>query len=1109
MTTRISHFARRRLPVRSRLSLVTNGLLVALLLGLSVAPATGLGGMPPAQDVEVEEDDPNEIVDPELFGAMKYRMVGPFRGGRATAVTGVVGDPLTYYFGATGGGVWKTTNAGEEWENVSDGHIGVGSIGAVEVAPSDVNVVYVGTGSACPRGNVSVGDGIYKSTDAGATFEHIGLPEAGQIGAVRVHPNDPDLVYVAALGHIFGPNEERGVYRSKDGGETWELVLFVSRTAGAVDLAMNPQNPRELYAAIWRGERKPWTMIDGGEDSGLYKSTDAGDTWTLLTDADEDNGLPSGILGRIGVTIAPSNPQRVWALIGADESKAGLYRTDDGGESWTRVSDDHDLTTRGWYYNHVHADSQDENTVYVNNGPFLKSIDGGRNFERVRTPHGDNHALWVNPDDPRNMIQSNDGGANVTFDGGRSWSSQHNQPTAEFYRITVDNQFPYRLYGAQQDNSTISIPSWTSGGLSPEQFWYDVGGSESGHIAVHPDNPDLIYAGNYIGQIDRFDRGADFARDVIIYPQMQDGTAPRDLKYRFQWNAPIRFSPNDPDVIYHTSNFVHRSRDGGMSWETISPDLTRNEPEKQDLPGGPIQHDHTGVEVFNTIFAFEESPFEAGLLWAGADDGLIHVSRDNGANWTNVTPSEIEIDSTVNTIAISPHRNGRAFAAVHRYRMDDMRPYLWRTNDYGASWELLTSGANGIPEHHPIRAVAEDPDREGLIYVGTEYGMFVSFDDGAHFQSLQLNLPVVPITDITVHRQDLVVATQGRSFWILDDLTPLHQIDDGVAASSAWLYRPRDTHRIQSIGGGRGPRAPEAPDNGAVIFYWLAEEPDEQIKLEVLDANGEVLRTFLSEEPEDAGPQGGASDAGTSGGSSDAGPAAQTSSDEDDDEPEIPAEAGMNRFVWDLKRKGPDLIDGAIFSLAYTGNYFVLPGSYSARLTVGDQSSTQSFEVIKDPRLESVTQADLVAQNELLSEIVAAFDEVHESIRTLRSVREQAKAVAERVTEAGYEGDWTDQAKAIGDKLTELEDELIQSKAETGQDLLNFPPRLDDQFAYLYSHVYPAYGRPTQGDYERLEDLRAEVAPHLAAIQEVLDTDLTAFNEALRDAGVPGVILKR
>jgi len=1073
-----------------RLSFVARALLALLVIALTALPGAGFGATGATQASQSDAAaDPNEVIEPSLFDAMEYRMVGPFRGGRATTVTGVAGEPLTFYMGTSGGGVWKTSNAGETWENVSDGDFGVGSIGAVAVAQADANVVYVGTGSACPRGNVSAGDGIYRSTDAGRNFTHIGLPEAGQIGAVRVHPTNPDLVYVAALGHIFGPNDERGVYRSEDGGATWEQVLFVSRTAGAVDLAMNPANPRELYAAIWRAERKPWTMIDGGEESGLYKSTDGGDTWELLTDADEDNGLPSGVLGRIGVAISPSNPQRVWALVAAEESKAGLYRSDDSGESWERVSDDHDLTTRGWYYTHVHADPQDDNTVYVNNGPFLRSIDGGRTFQRRSTPHGDNHDLWINPDQPDIMIQSNDGGANVTLDGGESWSSQHNQPTAEFYRVTVDNQFPYRLYGAQQDNSTISVPSFSASDVSPEQYWFSVGGSESGHIAVHPENPDLIYAGNYIGQIDRLDRKTGFARDVIIYPQMQDGTAPRDLRYRFQWNAPIRFSPNDPDVIYHTSNYVHRSRDGGMSWETISPPLTRNEPEKQDLPGGPIQHDHTGVEVFNTVFAFEEAPGEPGVLWAGADDGLIHVSRDDGANWTDVTPPEMEIDSTVNVLHVSPHRRGRVFAAVHRYRMDDMRPYLWRTDDYGASWELLTDGNNGIPDHHPVRAVAEDPDREGLIYVGTEFGMFVSFDDGAHWQSLQLNLPVVPITDITVHRQDLVVATQGRSFWILDDLTPLHEVTADITENDDWLYPPRDAIRAHSMRGFGGDRAPENPAAGALIYYWLAEEPAEPIQLEILDGEGDVLRTFLSKAEEDAEDD--------------------ADEDGDDDEPELPAAAGMNRFVWDLKRTGPDLIDDAIFSLAYTGDYFVVPGAYAVRLTAGVSTTTRPLQVIKDPRLVDVTQADLEAQNALLAEIATAFEELHGEISALRTVREQARTVARRATDGGYEGNWSEQAEAIADKLTAVEDEIIQHRAETGQDLLNFPPRLDDQFAYLYSHVYPAYGRPTQGDYQRLEDLKVEAAPYLAEIRQIIDTDLAAFNAALQAAGVPAVIVGR
>ena len=716
-------------------------------------------------------------------------------------------------------------------------------------------------------------------------------------------------------------------------------------------------------------------------------------------------------------------------------------------------------------------------------------MDGGKSFERVAVPHGDNHDLWINPDNPKLMIQANDGGANVTLDGAETWTTQYNQPTAEFYRVTVDNQFPYRVYGAQQDNSTISVPSWSEGDVSPEQYWYSVAGGESGHIAVNPENPDITYAGNYIGLIDRLDRSKGHSRNVIVYPEMADGVAPKDLKYRFQWNAVILMSPHDPNVIYHTSNYVHRTTDDGMSWVTISPDLTKDEQEKQELPGGPIQHDHTGVEVYNTVFALAESTHTKGEIWAGTDDGRIHISPDGGKTWDEITPKDMPEDGTVNMIDLSRHQPGRAFTAVYRYRMDDFKPYVFRTDDFGKNWQLLTDGKNGIPDGHPVRVVREDPDRKGLLYAGTEFSMFVSFDDGKHWQSLQLNLPHVPITDLQVHRQDLVVATQGRSFWILDDLTPLHQVNDQAASADVFLYKPRDAYRLQGRGF-RGGRAPESRPNGAVVYYHLSEEPEEEIQLEILDAQDQVLRTFKSKTEDNEDKSSG-------------------NGEEEDEEKPIPAKEGMNRFEWDLLNPKLDIIKGSVMSLGYTGGYPVVPGTYIARLTVGDDVQTKSFEVSKDPRLTDITQDDLVKQDELTNQIRDKVTETHNAIRTIRSVREQLKNVVKLAEKAGHEGDYKDSVDSISEKLTAVEEELIQTKNEDGQDPLNFPPMIDNQYVYLYGHVAFSYGRPTEGSYERFNDLNARLQPHLDRLQQIIDTDVAAFNQELKDKGVTVVMVPK
>lgn len=1096
----------------------------AFILCATVAAVSVLG---PAAAQETRRNPPGGF-DESLFQAMEYRLVGPFRGGRVTAVAGVRQDTRTFYMGTTGGGVWKTTDGGRTWRNVSDkvrqeepeeprpmgeaaaeeeaeaeassredetegrvrpgDEFGSASVGAVAVAPSDPNVVYAGMGSACIRGNVSPGDGVYKTTDGGESWQHLGLPEAGQIGRIQVHPEDPDLVYVAVLGNAFGPSSERGVYRSRDGGRTWENVLYVSDEAGAVDLAMDPTNPRILYAATWQAVRKPWTAISGGPGSGLYKSTDGGETWRQLTE-----GLPEGILGKIAVTVSPAQPDRVWTLI-EHEEEWGLYRSDDGGKRFRRVSADRNLITRAWYYTHLYADPQDANTVYVLNVAMWRSDDGGKTFTPIRTPHGDNHDLWIHPDHPEIMVEGNDGGANVSYNGGRSWSPQDNQPTAEMYRVTVDEQFPYWLYGGQQDNSAVAIPSRAAGGGIGRQDWYAPGGCESATVAIDPRDPDITYAGCYGGTISRFDRELEEERQVMAWPELAVGQRAADLKYRFQWNAPIKISPHDPSTIYHTSNHVHRSRDEGQSWEVISPDLTRDDESKQDYAGGQITWDNTGIEVYGTIFAFGESPHQAGLLWAGSDDGLVHISRDGGETWDDITPEAMPEWGTVNNIELSAHDPGRAFLAVHRYRMADFRPYIFRTDDYGASWSLLTDGDNGIPADHFVRAIREDPDRRGLLYAGTEFGLYVSFDDGDHWQPLQLNLPVTPITDLAVKNKDLVVATQGRSYWILDDLTPLHQLSDEVAQAEYHLFTPRHPYRFIGGGGGGfgGGGEGKNPPYGVMIHYLLPEDLSEEgateVRLEILDAEGEVLRTLSSQKEEPSAPN----------------PWARFF-------PEmvrprkLEAEAGMNRYVWNFRLPDAFVVQDAILWGSASGPR-VPPGRYQVRMTVGDWSATESFRVVADPRA-AATQEDYQRTYDLAHAIWEALSRTHRTLQTIRSVKGQVNGLVKRLTAAGLGDGLEEPAKALVAKLNAIAGKLHQGRAEAGQDVLNFPPQLDNQLVFLHGVVDDAgAGGPTAGSLERFRELEAELDAHIAELDQLMATEVVAFNALVREKDVAPVV---
>jgi photosystem II stability/assembly factor-like uncharacterized protein len=1040
-------------------------------------------------------------VDAQALRGLEWRNVGPHRGGRVVAVAGVPSQPYVYYFGGTGGGVWKTTDGGIRWLNVSDGQLGTGSVGAVAVAESDPNVVYAGMGEACIRGNLSEGDGVYRSTDAGKTWKSVGLKDTRTIGQIRVHPTNPDLVYVAALGHAFGPNAERGVFRSRDGGAHWDKVMFVDDKTGAVDLAMDPTNPRVLYAAFWQAGRRPWSMESGGPGSALYKSTDGGDTWSKLAD---ENLPKKGVWGRIGVTVSPANPNRVWAIIEAEDG--GVFRSDDAGKTWRRTNEERRLRQRAWYYTHIYADPKNAESLYVLNTGFYRSLDGGKTFTAIPVPHGDNHDLWIAPDDPKRMIESNDGGANVSFDGGVTWSSIYNQPTAQFYHVVTDTRFPYYVFGAQQDNTTVAIASRTAEGGIDRVHWYPVEGCESGYIAVDPSDPMVTYAGCYDGVIDRYDHRTGQSRNVNVYPDNPMGWGAEGMKYRFQWTFPIVASPHDPKTVYAGGNVLFKTTSGGQTWTAISPDLTRNDPSKLGPSGGPITKDNTSVEYYCTIFAMAESPKEKGLLWVGSDDGLVHVSRDGGAHWTNVTPKDLPEWSMVSQIDPSPHEAGTMYLAVNRYKLDDYRPFIYVTRDYGRTWSKIVAG---IPDGAFVRVVREDPGRKGLLYAGTERGVYFSLDDGVSWQPLQMalpgtvgpddkdkdrlagKLPIVPVTDLVVKDNDVVVATQGRSFWILDDVSPLRQMGGDVPAAEARLFKPAPAYRF--FGGTRpSPLVGQNPPNGAVIYYSLKAEPksNEEVTLEVLDGAGHVLKKLSSKEDKDK--------AEAPGGGEEEGfgppPAART----------IPARAGLNRFPWDLRAEDASRFKGMILWGGVTRGPVLPPGVYQVRLTAAGQSLTQPLEVRKDPRL-ATTDDDYRKQYDLLVKIRDKVTETHDAISRIRETRDQVKGVAERGK--GNKA-IADAADALDKKITAVEEALYQTKNQSSQDPLNFPIRLNNKLAALAGVVGGGDAAPTDQSYVVYEDLTAKIDAELARLRQVMNTDVPAFNALVREQNVPAIVIK-
>jgi len=1059
---------------------------------------------------------------------LEWRSIGPHRGGRVVAVAGHPSEQMTFYFGACAGGVWKTTDGGTTWDSISDGFFKTAAVGALAVVDADPNVIFVGMGETAIRGNVSHGDGVYKSTDGGQTWRHCGLADTRAIARIRIHPRDPDLVYVAALGHVWGPNEERGVFRSRDGGQTWERILFRDERTGAIDLTMDPRNPRILYAALWEAQRSPHALVSGGPGSGLFKSTDGGDTWTEISG---NRGLPTGVKGKIGVAVSPAQSGRVWALVEAIDG--ALFRSDDGGASWLRVSENPELRRRFWYYGHLFADPQDADTCWVLNLQCWKSTDGGATFADYPTPHGDNHDLWIDPANPLRMIEGNDGGACVSFNGGLSWSTIYNQPTAQFYHVAADTRFPYRVYGSQQDNSAITLPSRSLKGPITAQDWYVPGGGESGYIAIRPDNPNIVYGGAIgsgpgDGLLYRYDHGTDQVRNITVWPESKGmGGGAADLKYRFQWTYPIELSPHDPQTLYVTSQHVHRSTDEGQSWDVISPDLTRNDATKLTPSGGPISRDNTGAEHYCTIFAFRESPHERGVLWAGSDDSLIHLSRDGGATWENVTPPADLLPewALISIIEPSPHDPGTVYVAATRYKLDDNAPYLLKTNDYGRTWTAIVGG---IPADDFTRTIREDPARRGLLYAGTETGVYLSLDDGAHWSRLGGNLPVVPIHDLLIKEDELVLATHGRSFWILDDLTPLRRFDEADGAT-ATLFPPRPTYRIvaqrgyaAAPAGGLNFRrggalvityrerkrahgeayqtfldAGQNPPDGVMVFYRLAGSPVGEARLTFRDATGKAIVSFTS-----APPVSGATEADAAGTAVALGqeegretPAAAEIAAVQRSDLRVPTAPGLNRFLWNMRY--PDARPLPDDKTALPGP-IAPPGRYTVELTVGGQTLTAPFELLKDPRL-GTTQADFEAQFRLLLNIRDSLSSLHDAVGQIRDLRAQLDGWTKRAKDRRV----TDSATAVKARLAAIEGELIQVQADSP---LNFPARLREKLMTLVPIVASCDAAPTDQERAVYDSLRDRVDQQLEGLDGVVNNDLAAFNAVLREANLGGVL---
>ena len=1019
---------------------------------------------------------PAGATDEKLFKGMQWRQIGPFRGGRALTIEGVPGEPGAYYFGAVAGGVWKTNDGGANWTPLFDKEP-ISSIGAIAVAPSDHNVIYAGTGEAAIRGNTTYGTGVFKSIDGGKTWTNVGLKDSRQIGALIVDPRNADVVLVAALGHAFGPNQERGIFRTTDGGKTWTKVLSKDENTGGIDVVFDPHNPNIVFASLWQARRQPWFFSSGGPGSGLYRSEDNGVTWKHL----EGNGLPDGILGKIGIAVSGADSNRVYAIIEAKDG--GLYRSDDAGQHWTRINEDGRFRQRAWYFSKVYADPKSADTVYLLNTGLFRSVDGGKTFNLLPARHGDHHGLWIDPQNPNRIGNANDGGVNISTDGGKTWTTQNNQPTAQFYHVAVDNAFPYHIYGAQQDNSNVGIASQADSGVIGRENWFVAGGGECGFVVPDPRDWHIIYSNNE-GYITRYDKNKEEVQDVSVWPLDNAGHGAANLVHRFQWVSPLMLSPHNPDVLYTAAECVFKSSDHGQSWTQISGDLTRNDKSKQQPSGGPLTNDITSVEYYDTVFALAESPVNKGTIWAGTDDGLVQVTSDDGQHWSNVTPKMPQW-STVDLIDPSPHDGNTAYIAVDRHKLDDFKPYIFKTSNLGKTWSAI---ANGIPDGAYVHAVREDPKRKGLLYAGTETGVFVSFDDGAYWQLLQLNLPVSPIHDLVVKDDDLVVATHGRSFWVLDDLTPIRQLNKQSLTADVILYQPQTGLRLhyptefdrrQPVG--------DNPPPGAIINYYFKTAPKDEVSLDILDTSGKVVRHLSSKEKKE-------------------GEQPPEWPDRVERPKTIPANEGMNRFAWDLRYNDPVQIPGAFYTGEGPKGPLALPGDYQVKLTLGGKSQTAPLHLAIDPRTKDAGPA-LQKQFTLSMQVNDRISQLHQAVNEIRDLKSQIQTLHKRFGDDQRLKPALDAADQLDHKMSEVEQQLIQVNMKGSEGNLAFPNTLNERFD-TFSHTIDAGDtEPTKPQLDVFQLLSSQLEDQLKKWAQIKTEDVPKVGDLIKQANLPALII--